>query len=204
MIQVGFAGLAVAAIALVGGALGLAVIVSAAIGYFICRKRGLCPSCHRRTLKESNFMKGQAFVDGGLAPDFWSLHECEACGAKFKLHREKWIHLSAGEWSHQIGQAVPDRWRAVTRVRAGLADIDVWRNEDPGCLRIKPVTKLRESVFLYWSLAATEVPVDAQLIGILDRKGITILQLPSQDGFLTMWSQTRQKAVSSFSINDLP
>ena len=184
----------------------LVIVCIAALGYLAGRK-GICPSCHIRALKNINSMKATVFVKGlGLVPDSWSFHQCETCSTRYKQHRGQWIRLSADEWRKEMYQP-PDAWRAITRMRTGFGDIDVWRSEDQSWLRIKQVKKNRAPALLYWTLAATGesvVPADARMVGMLAGTQVISIELPATDGFLMIWSETGQEAVASFALKDLP
>jgi hypothetical protein len=176
------------------------IVCLAAMGYLAGRKP-ICPMCHTRALK---------CVQSGKGPSpNWSYHQCEGCGARYKQEsssRGQWISVSDDDWRKDIRQ-FPDKWRAVTRMRTGFGDIDVWRSEDLSWLRIKQVKKSRMPALLYWTLAATVenvVPADARLVGMLHGTHVIEMKLPATDGFVTIWSSTHQRAVSSFALKDLP
>ncbi len=58
----------------------------------------LCPRCGKRGLETVNSIRSCG-REGG---DFWSYHLCRRCGARLKLHHDKWSDPTDEEWRQRM------------------------------------------------------------------------------------------------------
>jgi len=83
------------------------LVATLLVAVISARRPWLCPSCHRRELRCVNFVKATVITDGRRAPDSWSFHSCQACGAAFKLHRGRWLGIEDCDRHYLTGAASP-------------------------------------------------------------------------------------------------
>jgi hypothetical protein len=76
-------------------------------GWFIGRRRQVCPTCSRRALRCVQWIRATVLIEGRRAPDSWSYFLCESCGAHFKRHIGREFEVpSEAEWAQYCAHRV--------------------------------------------------------------------------------------------------